>query len=85
MDRIRIKSCLLAALLALPLSCSIKEDRSGCPCLLTVDLSRTLDAGITPPSWWDKGLCIVLFKDHTAGSGLSGGKGGCRRDRNTRA
>ena len=65
MDRIRIKSCLLAALLALPLSCSIKEDRSGCPCLLTVDLSRTLDAGITPPSWWDKGLCIVLFKEHT--------------------
>lgn len=63
MGRIRIKSCLLAALLALPLSCSIKEDRSACPCLLTVDLSRTLDAGITPPSWWDKGLYIALFKD----------------------
>lgn len=64
MDRIRIKSCLLAALLVLPVSCSIKEDRTGCPCLLTVDLSRTLDAGITPPSWWDKGLYISLFKDH---------------------
>ena len=64
MDRIRIKSCLLAVLLALPLSCSIKEDRTACPCLLTVDLSRTLDAGITPPSQWDKGLCIVLFQNH---------------------
>ena len=63
MRRIRIKSCLLAAFLVLPVSCSIKEDRSGCPCLLTVDLSRTLDAGITPPSWWDKGLYITLYKD----------------------
>lgn len=64
MGRIRIESLLFAALLALPVSCTIKEDRTDCPCLLTVDLSRTLDAGITPPSWWDKGLQIVLFKDH---------------------
>ena len=63
MDRIRIRSCLLAALLTLPLSCSIKEDRTACPCLLTVDLSRTLDAGITPPAWWDKGLQISLFRN----------------------
>ena len=63
MRRIRIGSCLLAALLVLPVSCSIKEDRTACPCLLTVDLSRTLDAGITPPSWWDKGLCIALYKN----------------------
>ena len=62
MRRIRFKSLLLPALFALLASCSIKEDRSGCPCLLTVDLSLILDAGITPTTWWDKGLHIALFE-----------------------
>ena len=60
MFRIRIRSFLLPALLVLS-SCSIKEDRSGCPCLLTVDLTKVLDTGITPPSWWDRGLTLVLY------------------------
>ena len=51
---------LLATLLS---SCSIKEDRSVCPCQLTVDASRLLDGTLTPPSWWDKGLRILVMQD----------------------
>ena len=61
MDRFRIKSFLLATLLVLLSSCSIKEDRTGCPCWLIVDLSKVLDAGITPPSLWNHGLTVALF------------------------
>ena len=61
MIRIRIRSFLLPALLLILSSCSIKEDRNGCPCRLTVDLSRVLDPGMTPPSWWDRGLVLALY------------------------
>ena len=71
MCRIRFKSLLLPAFLALLASCSIKEDRRGCPCLLTVDLSQILDAGITPTAWWDKGLHIVLFEFSTGAESRS--------------
>lgn len=63
MDGFRIRSCLFAALLAVLASCSIKEDRSGCPCLLTVDLSLALNVELTPPSWWERGLTIALFRE----------------------
>lgn len=63
MRSFRIESCWFAALLATVLSCSIKEDRTGCPCLLTVDLSETLDVSQTPPSRWDHDLVVAVFPE----------------------
>ena len=63
MSSIRIKPSLLTLLLSLLFSCTVKEDRSACPCLLTVDLSKSLDAGITPPSLWDRDLQLFLFPE----------------------
>ena len=60
---IRMNPRLLTLLLALLSACTVKEDRSACPCLLTVDLSNTLDAGITPPSLWDRDLNLFLFPE----------------------
>lgn len=54
---------MLAAWMAVLSSCSVKEDRSGCPCLLTVDLSQTLDVELTPPSRWERGLTLALFRE----------------------
>ncbi len=71
MGRSRIKSFLLATLLVLLSSCSIKEDRTLCPCWLIVDLSKVLDAGTTPPSLWDQGLCIALFSSRQVIDSLS--------------
>jgi len=65
MDSKRIISFLLLILCTLLSSCSIKEDRSGCPCYLTVDLSQVLNASLTPPSWWDRDLRIALLQDGT--------------------
>lgn len=59
----RTKSLLFAALLSAMLSCSVKEDRTGCPCLLTVDLSETLDISLTPPSRWDHDLLVTVFPE----------------------
>ena len=62
MERAWIKSLMLeGALILLFSSCSVKEDRSPCPCLLTVDLSRTLNESITPPALWDRGMSLVLY------------------------
>lgn len=63
MKGFRLRSCLLAVLLCAAVSCTVREDRSGCPCVLVVDLSPALDAALTPPAWWDKGLCLSLFRD----------------------
>ncbi len=63
MSSIRIKPSLLTLLLSFLFSCTVKEDRSACPCLLTVDLSKSLDAGITPPSLWDRDLQLFLFPE----------------------
>ena len=57
----RIKSCLATAILLGCTSCSVKEDRSVCPCFLTVDLSTVLDAESTSPSLWNKGLDLLLI------------------------
>ena len=62
MKGFRLSSCLLAALLCAA-SCSVREDRSGCPCVLVVDLSDALDEARTPPAWWDKGLSLALFRE----------------------
>lgn len=63
MRRFRTRSCLFPALLVTVLSCSIKEDRTGCPCLLTVDLSETLDVSQTPPSRWAHDLVVLVFPE----------------------
>lgn len=64
MKGFRLISCLFAALLCTAVSCSVREDRSACPCVLVVDLSGTLDLARTPASWWDKGLSIALFREN---------------------
>ena len=51
---------LLGAAISLLTACSVKEDRSPCPCLLTVDLSETLNESVTPVSLWDKGLKLSV-------------------------
>lgn len=62
MDMAWIKNCFALLLVAAIPSCSIKEDRDLCPCLLTVDLSGPLDPAITHPSLWNDGLLLSFFR-----------------------
>lgn len=53
---------IIALILSLTvLSCSVKEDRSGCPCLLTVDLSDPLDTKLVPSSAWSHDFVLAVF------------------------
>ena len=42
---------IMAAALTLAASCSIKEDRSPCPCWLSIDLSRCAQNSVTVSAW----------------------------------
>ena len=42
---------IMAAALFLAASCSIKEDRSPCPCWLSIDLSRCAQKSVTVAAW----------------------------------
>ena len=42
---------IMAAALTLAASCSIKEDRSPCPCWLSIDLSRCSQNSVTVAAW----------------------------------
>jgi hypothetical protein len=42
---------IMAAILLLAASCSIKEDRSPCPCWLSIDLNRCTPKSVTVAAW----------------------------------
>ena len=42
---------IMAAVLTLAASCSIKEDRSPCPCWLSIDFSRCNSGSVTVAAW----------------------------------
>ncbi len=68
-DKMFLYRCSAICLCLLALSCcSVKEDRSGCPCLLRLDMS---DAGAEAPV-----KVNVLASDGFACSGLYGSDGG---------
>lgn len=50
-------------------SCTVKEDRGGCPCRLIVDMSRVLDTETTHSSLWNDGLKLSIL---TQGSFAAG-------------
>ena len=50
------KTLLLTLTILLAISCSIKEDRSPCPCWLSIDLSRCTQESVTIAAWADSEL-----------------------------
>lgn len=47
------KTLLLTLTILTAISCSIKEDRSPCPCWLSIDLSRCTQENLTVAAWTD--------------------------------
>ena len=45
---------IMAAALTLAASCSVKEDRSPCPCWLSIDLSRCTSSSVTVAAWGEE-------------------------------
>ena len=57
---VRILSAILPLGLSV-ISCSVKEDRQFCPCLLTIDFTKARDERYVPASAWDNGLIVEVF------------------------
>lgn len=57
-----VKRSALAALMLLAVSCSIREERDGCPCLLTLDLSGCGMFGDLLIEGWEDGAEIFSGK-----------------------
>lgn len=62
----KLTVCLVAAVLA---SCSVKEDRAACPCILILDVS-SVDAAIVP----DAGLMVFQGQDKAVDDSLRFGE-----------
>ena len=69
MNRIWIRACV-CALGTLAAACSVKEDRTPCPCVVSLDMTECLGAGDMIVTVWNEGMVYRRYSSPSEGRKL---------------